>query len=85
MSTIVNLRSILVANKLISSNFIDWLRNLRIVLKVERIAYILDGPFLVSYDVDASDEDQKTYQKHLDDNVIATCIMLTSMSLELQK
>ena len=30
--------------------------------------------------VDASDEDHKAYQKHLDDNVMATCIMLASMS-----
>ena len=52
---------------------------------MERIAYVLDGPLPESPVVDASDEDQNTYQKHLDYNVIVACIMLASMSLELQK
>ena len=69
MSSTVNLRSILDANKLTSANFMDWLRNLRIVLKAERIAYVLDGPLLESHAVDASDKDQNAYQKHLDYNV----------------
>ena len=81
----MNLQSILDVNKLTSAYFMDWLRNLRIVLKVERIAYVLDGPLPESPVVDASDEDQNTYQKHMDDNVISTCIMLASMSPELQK
>ena len=52
----------------------DWIRNLRIVLKVERIAYVFDVPLSKSPDVNASDEYQKEYHKHLDDNVIASCI-----------
>ena len=52
---------------------------------MERITYVLDGLHLESPAYDASNEDQKAYQKHLDDNVISTCIMLTSMSPELQK
>ena len=83
MSPIVNSLSILDVNKLTGTNFIDWLRNLRIVLNVERIAYVLDGPLLESPAVDSSIEDQNAYQKHLDDIVIATCIMLAYMSLEL--
>ena len=85
MSSTVNLRLILDANKLIGANFIDWLRNLRIVLKEERIAYVLDGPLPESPAIDAYDEDRNAYQKHLDDNVIATCIMLVFMSPELRK
>ena len=57
MSTTVNLRIILDANKLTGANFMDWLRNMIIVLKVERIAYVLDGPLKESLVVDASDED----------------------------
>ena len=83
MLTNVNLRSIIDDNKLIGGNFMDWLRNLRNVLKVKRIAYILDGPLPKSPAVDAFDEDHKVYRKHLDDNMIAACIMLASMSLEL--
>ena len=83
MSTTVNLRSILDANKLTNVNFMDWLRNLRIVLKVERKAYVLNSTLSKSPPVDAFDEDQNAYQMHLDNNVIATCIMLASMSPEL--
>ena len=83
MSPIVNSLSILDVNKLTGTNFIDWLRNLRIVLNVERIVYVLDGPLPESPAIDASIEDQNAYQKHLDDIVIATCIMLAYMSLEL--
>ena len=85
MSTTVNLQSILDANKLTNANFINWLRNLRIVLRAERIAYVLDGRFLEFPVVDAFDEDQNAYQKNLDDNVIATCILLASLSPKLQK
>ena len=85
MSTTVNLRSILDANRLIGANFMDWVRNLRIVLKGKRIAYVLNGPLPKSLVVDASNEDQNAYQKHLYDNVITTCIMLASMSPKLQK
>ena len=85
MSTIVNLRSILDANKLTGTNFMDWLKNLRIVLGAEKIAYVLDSTLLVSPSIDASVGDQITYQKHLDDSIIAACIMLASMSSGLQK
>ena len=63
----------------------DWLGNLRIILKVERISYVLDDPLLESPNVDAFVEDQIAYQKHLDDTVIAACIMLASMSPELSE
>ena len=83
MSSTVNLRSILDTNKLTGAKFMEWLRNLRIVLKVKRIGCVLDDPLLESSAVDASDEYHNAYQKHMDDNVIATCIMLASMSPEL--
>ena len=51
----------------------------------EKIAYVLDAPLLVSPSVDASVGDRITYQKHLDDSIIAACIMFASMSLGLQK
>ena len=63
----------------------DWLRNLRIVLRVENIAYVLDAPLPVSPSIDASVGDQIAYQKHLDDSIIAACIMFASMSSGLQK
>ena len=79
MSTIMNLQSILDANKLTGTNM-DWLGNLRIVLRAENIAYVLDAPLPVSPSVDAYVGDQIAYQKHLDDSIITVCIMLASMS-----
>ena len=63
----------------------DWIRNLRIFLRAEKIAYVLDALLPVSPSVDASVGDQIAYQKPLDDSIIATCIMLASMSPGLQK
>ena len=40
MSTNVNLQSITDANILTGPNFLDWLKNLRIVLKKERLSYV---------------------------------------------
>ena len=40
----LSLRSILEKDKLNGTNFLDWYRNLRIVLKQERKEYILDQP-----------------------------------------
>ena len=40
----MSLRSILENDKLNGTNFLDWYRNLRIVLKQERKEYILDQP-----------------------------------------
>ena len=63
----------------------DWLRNLRIVLKAEQIAYVLDGLLPDPLVVDVSGEDQRAHLKHLEDTEIARCIMLASMTPELRK
>ena len=44
MTTILNSRSIMDANILIRSNFLDWIKNLSIVLKKERLYYVLVEP-----------------------------------------
>ncbi|KAJ8769017.1 hypothetical protein K2173_024012 [Erythroxylum novogranatense] len=85
MTSSVNLRSLMDSNKLTGPNFLDWLRNLRIVLRSEELGYVLDVPLADPPTVDASDEDQKAYRKHLKDSDMATCIMLASMSPEVQK
>ena len=41
------LRGIIDANRLTGPNFNDWLRNLKILLKFERIAYVVEGDGLV--------------------------------------
>ena len=51
----MNSRSIMDVNKLIEPNCLDWLKNLRIVLKRERLAYVLVEPLPQSPVVDASE------------------------------
>ena len=72
-------------NKLTGPNFLDWLRKLRIVLKTNKIAYVLDGPLPGSLVSNAYKGVQREYKKHQDDGEMAGCIMLTSMTSDLQK
>ena len=80
MSTNVNLRSIMDAEKLTSPNFLDWLRNLIIVLKMERLAYVLVETLSQSLAINAYEMVQRAYQKCLVDSARAGLIFLTSMS-----
>ena len=48
------LRGIMDANRLTGLNFTDWLRNLKILLKFECIAYVLEGDGHVEPASDAS-------------------------------
>ena len=80
----MNLRSILDNNKLTNPKFLEWFRNLIIILKSEKIAYVLNKPFPKSPPVEASNSDHNAYQKHIANSEIASCIMLASMTTELQ-
>ena len=53
MSLTNPLRDIMDVNRLTSSNFTNWLRNLKILLKSERITYLLEGDGLVKLALDA--------------------------------
>ena len=81
--TSLNLRSILDTNKLTGPNFLDWLRNLRIVLKAEKLAYVLDEVLPTPPGDDATPDQLLAYQKHKDDSDLASCIMLAAMVPEL--
>ncbi|XP_017979893.1 PREDICTED: uncharacterized protein LOC108662814 [Theobroma cacao] len=85
MANNLSLRSILDANKLTGRNFPDWFRNLKIVLKQEKKSYVLDTPIPPVPATDASAEDKEAYQRHKDDGDQAACVMLASMTPELQK
>ena len=43
MATKLNLRNILDNNKLAGSNFLDWYRNLKIVLRFEKLLYVIEN------------------------------------------
>ena len=85
MTQSINLRSILEANKLTGANYIDWLRNLKIVLRSEKLAYVMDKPVPPSPARNASTAEHEAYLKHAEDMEVACCIMLASMTPELQK
>lgn len=71
--------------KLVGANYDDWYRNLRIVLMHEKLRYIIDKPAKTA-PADPNDvETTKTYLKYLDEYLSAKCIMLASVSLELQR
>ena len=79
----MSLQSILEKDKLNETNFLDWYRNLRIVLKQERKEYILDQPVPDEPAVNASKAQKDIYSKHLNDSINVTCLMLGCMDSNL--
>ena len=56
MSSTNPLRDIMDGNRL-TGNFTDWLRNLKILHKFERITYVLEGGGLVQLASDVSEDE----------------------------
>ena len=83
MANGVSLRMIVENNKVICPNFLDWYKQVKIVLKAEKIAYVLDSPVATVPVVDASKYDKAQYKKFKANNEIAYSIMLTVMSSKL--
>ena len=82
------LRSILDKEKLSGTNFLDWHRNLRIVLMHEKKLYAIEEPQPNPEDEPAANApkaQRDAYQKRLDDAMDAKCLMLATMTSELQK
>ena len=85
MSHNINLHSIFETNKLTWFNYIDWLRNVKIVLRSEKLTCVLSQPVPPVPAVDASVALIDAYQKHVEDMDVACSIMLVSMNADLQK
>ena len=81
----LSLRSVLEKGKLNGTNFLDWYRNLRIVLKQERKMYVLEGPLPEAPPPNAPKAEKDAYKKHQDDALDVGCLMLATMDSELQK
>src|SRR3954466_15307941 len=81
----LSLRSVLQKDKLSGTNFLDWYRNLRIVLKHEKKIYVLEKPIPKQPASDALKKDINIYEKHVDDALDIGCLMLATMTPELQK
>jgi hypothetical protein len=77
------LRSVLEKEKLNGTNFIDWYRNLRIVLRQEKKEYVLEQAYPDDLPDDANVAECRAYEKHCNDSLDISCLMLTTMSPDL--
>src|SRR6185312_13322227 len=79
-----SLRSVLEKDKLHGTNYADWIRNLRIVLRAEKKEDVLDTPLPEEPADDATAAAKNAYNKACDNNLEVSCLMLTCMEPELQ-
>ena len=70
-------------NKLTGSNYVDWKRNLDIVLTVEEYKYVLTQP-CPRPSLDAPLEEKQRYDRCQKSNEMAKCYILASISNVLQ-
>ncbi|KAG8647429.1 hypothetical protein MANES_09G072919v8 [Manihot esculenta] len=86
-NTTLSLQFILEKDKLKENvtNFVDWFRNLRIVLKQEKKSYVLDEAILKPPPADATNAIKNKHKKHMDDSNDIGYLMLATMCPELQK
>ncbi|KAJ9536007.1 hypothetical protein OSB04_un000835 [Centaurea solstitialis] len=80
----LSLRSILEKDKLTGPNFLDWERNLMIVLRHERKWYVLEKPLPEAPPANAPAATRNAHKKHTDDLLDVGCLMLATMSPDLQ-
>jgi hypothetical protein len=66
-------------------NFIDWYRNLRIVLRQEKIEFVREQPYPDELLDGATTAARRAYEKHCNDSLDFSCLMLATMSPDLQK
>ncbi|KAK8713414.1 hypothetical protein V6N13_148632 [Hibiscus sabdariffa] len=81
----ISLRSLLEKEKLNGINFFDWFRNLRIVLNQERKEYVIEEAVPNDPGANAPRADKDKFKKHMDDMLDVNCLMLVTMTPELQK
>ena len=80
-----SLRSVLETDKLNGTNFIDWSQNLRIVLKQEKKLEVLEHSLLNELARNATNAKREAFNKKKNDANDVNCLMLSTMSPELQK
>ena len=84
-SNTFSLRSVLEKDKLNGNNFIDWSRNLRIVLRQEKKLEVLDHPMPPEPTRNATAAIREAFKKKRNDSNDVTCLMLATMCSQLQK
>ena len=78
------LRSVLEKDKLNGTNYSDWIRNLRIVLRADKKEDVLDTPLPPVPADDATAAVKAAYKKAFDANLEVSCLMLACMEPDLQ-
>ncbi|VFQ85198.1 unnamed protein product [Cuscuta campestris] len=81
----INLRYILESQKLSWENFLDWEKNLRIILDYERKLYILETDPPKTPKANARASELTSFKKYEDDARDVKCIIMASMTTELQR
>ncbi|KAM1048805.1 hypothetical protein ACFX2C_027980 [Malus domestica] len=67
-------------------NFPSWYRNVKILLTLEKIVYVLDkAPPHIPFGPEATEDERAKYDKHVEDDTQAKCYLLASMNEELQR
>ena len=66
------------------SNYMDWVRNLRIILIAAQKNYVLEAPLGARPAADASDDVKNVWQSKADDYSIVQCVMLYGLESGLQ-
>ncbi|KAI3667449.1 hypothetical protein L6452_42507 [Arctium lappa] len=69
--------------KLDGTNFIEWFRFLRAVLRHEKKFYVLETPPPNAPAINAPTEVKTAYDKYQNDSLIVGCLMLSTMTPEL--
>jgi hypothetical protein len=80
-----NLQSLLEKEKLNKANFMDWYRNRRIILRQEKIEYILTEPYPDDLPAGSTTANRKAHEKRRDDAPNVSFLILATMSPDLQK
>src|SRR3954470_22669746 len=83
-SSSLSLKTMLDKVKLNGTNYLDWDRNLRIVLKFERKEYVLDQAIPEEPANNVTRAVKDAYQKHFSDSIDVACIMLGCIESDLQ-
>ncbi|VFQ90745.1 unnamed protein product [Cuscuta campestris] len=81
----LSLRSILEKDKLNGTNFVDWKYNLSIALHIDEKEYVLEKPIPPTPLANAPKVVKDAYEKYVKDENQVSCVMLATMTAELQK
>src|SRR5665213_1605704 len=79
----MSIRSTLEKNKLVGRNYLDWHRNLRIVLRQEGKSHVLDTE-LVEPGPEATAEEMAAFEKLKKDSNDVTCLMVACIDANFQ-